>query len=175
MFKPYGRWGNFVNREAYGAITNSFLKMGIFDNTIGKYIFVHPTFLYESIIDFSIFIFLMIKRKKTNEKGSLFYWYMFLYGIGRAFVEGLRSDSLYLYNFRVSQVLALIFAAFFGILILNFFSLSKTGFVQFLEELMINSYLCIYYSEAQNKFNFIEDSSNSHGENKKKNEYYHPF
>ena len=56
--------------------------------------------------------------------------------------------------------------------LLNFFSLSKTGFVQFLEELMINSYLCIYYSEAQNKFNFIEDSSNSHGENKKKNEYF---
>ncbi|MBQ9266696.1 MAG: prolipoprotein diacylglyceryl transferase [Clostridia bacterium] len=119
LVQAIGRWGNFFNREAYGAVTNSFLKMGIFDSGIGSYIFVHPTFLYESIWDFLIFIFLMRKRKKENEKGNLFYWYMFLYGLGRALIEGLRADSLYLFHVRISQVLALIFAAFFGIILLK--------------------------------------------------------
>ena len=118
LVQAIGRWGNFVNREAYGAVTDSFLKMGIFDSSVGEYIYVHPTFLYESIIDFLIFAFLMIMRKRNNEAGTLFYWYMFLYGLGRAIVEGLRADSLYLFNFRISQVLALFFAMFFGILLI---------------------------------------------------------
>lgn len=117
LAQAIGRWGNFINREAYGAVTDSFLKMGVFDSSIGEYIFVHPTFLYESILNFGIFLFLMIRRKKENKKGSMFYWYMFLYGIGRAVIEGLRADSLYLANFRVSQILALIFAIVFGILL----------------------------------------------------------
>ena len=119
LVQAIGRWGNFVNQEAYGAVTNSFMKMGIFDVASGQYIFVHPTFLYESIINFLVFVFLYLKRGKQNEKGELFYWYMFLYGLGRAFVEGLRSDSLYLYSFRISQVLAVVFAGFFGIILLK--------------------------------------------------------
>ena len=119
LVQAIGRWGNFVNREAFGGITNSFFKMGIWEENIGRYIFVHPTFLYESIINGLIFIFLYIKRKNSNIRGELFYWYMILYGIGRAFIEGLRTDSLYLFNFRISQVLAVLFAIFFGIILLK--------------------------------------------------------
>ncbi len=118
LVQAIGRWGNFVNQEAYGAITNSFFKMGIYDVTSGGYIFVHPTFLYESLWNLLIFIVLMIWRKKDTKKGEIFYGYMFLYGVGRAVIEGLRSDSLYLFNFRISQILAIFFAIFFGILLL---------------------------------------------------------
>lgn len=119
LVQAIGRWGNFVNREAYGAVTDSFLKMGIWDSSVGAYIYVHPTFLYESLINFAIFIFLFVKSRKNVKKGELFYLYMFLYGIGRAIVEGMRADSLYMFNFRISQVLAVLFAVFFGIILLK--------------------------------------------------------
>lgn len=83
----------------------------------GKYIYVHPTFLYESMITFFIFILLYILRKRKKENGDIFYLYMILYGIGRAIVEGLRIDSLYLYNLRISQILALVFIVVFSILL----------------------------------------------------------
>ena len=58
-----GRWGNFVNQEAYGSLTESFLKMRIYDKSTLGFISVHPTFLYESLLDFIIFIILMKIRK----------------------------------------------------------------------------------------------------------------
>ncbi len=119
LVQAIGRWGNFVNREAYGSVTNSFLKMGIWDNALGSYIYVHPTFLYESLFDFAIFVFLFIKSRKNTKNGEIFYLYMFLYGMCRAVVEGMRSDSLYMFNFRISQVLAVFFAIFFGIILLK--------------------------------------------------------
>lgn len=114
LAQSIGRWGNFVNREAFGEATNCFFKMGIFDENIGKYIFVHPTFLYESIITFTIFIILSVWKKKDCFKGQIFYLYMILYGLGRFFVEGIRTDSLMFENYRVSQVLALILVILFG-------------------------------------------------------------
>lgn len=107
-----GRWGNFINQEAYGSLTESFLKMQIFDKNIGKYINVHPTFLYESIIDIALFAILMYLRKKRKFKGQLLYTYLIVYGAGRAIVEGLRTDSLMIGNFRVSQILSVILMTF---------------------------------------------------------------
>lgn len=116
LCQSIGRWGNFVNREAYGQITNSFLKMGIFDSSTNEYIFVQPTFLYESICTFIIFLILMKINKNKKFSGQSFYLYMILYGIARAFIEGLRSDSLYIGDIRVSQLLSLLFSTIFAII-----------------------------------------------------------
>lgn len=123
LCQSVGRWGNFVNREAYGQPTESFLKMGIFDEKVQEYIFVQPTFLYESICTFIIFLILMKINKDKKFEGQSFYLYMILYGIARAMVEGLRSDSLYLGNIRISQLLSLLFSTFF--LIIYIFTVKK--------------------------------------------------
>lgn len=106
-----GRWGNFVNQEAYGYITESFLKMRIYNKELEAFINVHPTFLYESILDLSIFFILMLIRKKRKFNGQLLYLYLIMYGTGRAIIEGFRTDSLMIMNFRVSQVLSILFVA----------------------------------------------------------------
>lgn len=108
-----GRWGNFMNREAFGAETEVFCRMGL-TAPDGSTIFVHPTFLYESLWNLGIFIFLSIWTKKGKRRydGQLIIIYFFLYGIGRAWIEGLRTDSLYIggTGIRVSQVLSLALA-----------------------------------------------------------------
>ena len=124
LCQSIGRWGNFVNREAYGQITNSFLKMGIFDSSTNEYIFVQPTFLYESICTFIIFLILMKINKNKKFSGQAFYLYMILYGLARAIIEGYRVDSLYLGNFRVSQLLSLLFSTIFAII--YFFTTKKS-------------------------------------------------
>lgn len=101
-----GRWGNFVNQEAYGYVTESFFKMRIYSEEIDSFINVHPTFLYESILDLFIFIVLMLLRKKRKFSGQLIYLYLILYGMGRAIIEGFRTDSLMLMSFRISQILS---------------------------------------------------------------------
>lgn len=120
FFAPYlalgqsiGRWGNFVNREAYGSATDSLFRMGIFDRQLNEFIFVHPTFLYESVATFIIFIVLLSLKKKQKFEGQIFYLYMILYGVARALIEGLRTDSLYLGSYRISQALAIIFSIVF--------------------------------------------------------------
>lgn len=97
-----------MNQEAYGSITESFLKMRIFDKNLNAFINVHPTFLYESILDFCLFILLMMLRKNKRFKGQPVYIYFIVYGIGRAIIEGFRTDSLMIANFRVSQILSVI-------------------------------------------------------------------
>lgn len=101
-----GRWGNFFNVEAHGIETTSIFRMGIIEN--GKYIEVHPTFLYESISCFIIFVVLYLLRNKRKYKGQMVCIYLALYGLERAIVEGLRTDSLMIGNFRVSQILSII-------------------------------------------------------------------
>lgn len=98
-----GRWGNFVNREAYGSITDSLFRMEILLNS-GEYISVHPTFLYESVGLLAIFFFLYFtKRKYEGQKLS---WYFILYGILRFGIEYLRADSLYLGNVKISMLVS---------------------------------------------------------------------
>lgn len=111
-----GRWGNFFNVEAYGYETDSFLRMGITQN--GTYMEVHPTFLYESVLNFLIFILLFCLRKKRKFKGQMVCIYLLLYGIVRFFVEGLRTDSLMLGPLRVSQALSLVLAIVGGVVLI---------------------------------------------------------
>ena len=98
-----GRWGNFVNREAYGAVTNSIFRMEIL-NECGEYISVHPTFLYESLG--LIIIFAILKLLKREFSGQLSLVYFAGYGILRFMVEYLRADSLMLGNIKVSMLLS---------------------------------------------------------------------
>ncbi len=123
-----GRWGNFMNIEAYGSVTDLPWRMcgpsiaqelldkglvdaagyqSILDGTLG----VHPTFFYESLWNLvGLCVLLVILKKGRRFDGQTFFTYLFWYGLGRFFIEGLRTDSLYFFDtgLRVSQVLALV-------------------------------------------------------------------
>ncbi len=101
-----GRWGNFFNREAFGAPTDSLLRMGLFNTYTQEFEYYHPTFLYESLWNAAGFLLLHFLLKKRKYDGQLALGYVAWYGLGRAFIEGLRMDSLYWGSLRVSQVLA---------------------------------------------------------------------
>lgn len=108
-----GRWGNFVNVEAFGGETTLPWRMGIYGTVDGvyRYMEVHPTFLYESLwnlVGFLLLAFVVAKRRKFD--GEIFWGYIAWYGLGRAWIEGLRTDSLYLFStgIRVSQLLAIL-------------------------------------------------------------------
>lgn len=106
-----GRWGNFFNREAFGAPTETFLRMGLLNAYTGITEYYHPTFLYESIWNLIGFIGLHFLSKRRQYDGQIALGYVAWYGLGRAFIEGLRMDSLYIGNFRVSQLLAAVSCA----------------------------------------------------------------
>ena len=101
-----GRWGNFFNREAFGAATDSFVRMGLFNQVTGEWEYYHPTFLYESLWNLLGLILLHFLSKKRQYDGQVALGYAAWYGLGRTMIEGLRVDSLYWGPFRVSQVLA---------------------------------------------------------------------
>ncbi len=107
-----GRWGNFINIEAYGAETTLPWRMGIlysYTNTglttgVWDYeAYVHPTFLYESLWNLVGLIIVLIFYKKKKFDGQMFCSYLIWYGFGRMLIEGLRTDSLMLGNLRISQ------------------------------------------------------------------------
>ena len=108
-----GRWGNFMNREAFGAETDVFCRMGLVSPS-GETIYVHPTFLYESLWNLVCFIFLCVwvKQGRRRYDGQCILIYFFWYGIGRTWIEGLRTDSLYIggTDIRVSQALSAVLA-----------------------------------------------------------------
>ena len=101
-----GRWGNFFNREAFGAETESFLRMGLYNSVTGVTRYYHPTFLYESVWNAIGFVLLHFLSKKRQYDGQIALGYVAWYGLGRCFIEGLRMDSLWWGPFRVSQLLA---------------------------------------------------------------------
>ena len=115
MAQAIGRWGNFMNGEAFGVETESFLRMGIrnFNSifTFNTYdmVYVHPTFLYESLWNIVGFIAINIFYKHKKYDGQIFLMIFGWYGLGRMWIEGLRTDSLYLFGtpIRVSQALAI--------------------------------------------------------------------
>lgn len=114
MAQAIGRWGNFMNGEAFGGVTDSFIRMGIRNaNSIYTFqtydmVYVHPTFLYESLWNIIGFIGVNIFYKHKKYDGQIFLMIFGWYGLGRMLIEGLRTDSLYLFgsNIRVSQALA---------------------------------------------------------------------
>jgi len=118
-----GRWGNFMNGEAFGYETDIFCRMGLCNyNTGYDMIYVHPTFLYESLWNFLGFALVNLFRKFVGKKydGQLFLFVFAWYGLGRMFIEMLRTDSLYIgsSNIRVSSLLGgLIFAVALGFII----------------------------------------------------------
>lgn len=112
-----GRWANFINREAFGAVTELPWRMRLWV-TAYQYVDVHPTFLYESLwnlIGLLLVLFIVSKGRRFDGENT---WFYFLwYGLGRAWIEGLRTDSLYLFDWtfmgepiRVSQALSLVLA-----------------------------------------------------------------
>ena len=105
-----GRWGNFMNREAFGAPVPEtyFLAMGLKNPLTGAFEYYHPTFLYESLWNAAGFVLLHFLSKKRQYDGQVALGYAAWYGLGRAFIEGLRMDSLWWGPFRVSQLLAAI-------------------------------------------------------------------
>ena len=105
-----GRWANFVNREAFGYQTDAFCRMGL-TRPGQETVYVHPTFLYESLwnlVGFLIINFFWYRKDHRKYDGQIFLFYVFWYGTGRAMVEGLRTDSLYIpgTGIRVSQLVA---------------------------------------------------------------------
>ncbi len=101
-----GRWGNFCNREAFGAATDSFFRMGLYNQYTESWEYYHPTFLYESLWNALGFLLLHFASKHRKYDGQIALGYVAWYGLGRTFIEGLRVDSLWWGPFRVSQVLA---------------------------------------------------------------------
>ena len=110
-----GRWGNFINREAFGAETTLPWRMRLWESA-DHFIDVHPTFLYESLWNLvGLLLIALVLEKHRKFDGENFFFYLFWYGLGRTWIEGLRTDSLYLFDWtlfgapiRVSQLLSVV-------------------------------------------------------------------
>lgn len=113
-----GRWGNFVNCEAYGSASTYAFFSKVFDITdlsaknplrmTVNGMLCHPTFLYESAWNLLGFIVINIFYKKKKFDGEIALWYLGWYGFGRMFIEGFRTDSLYVSGIRISQLIGLL-------------------------------------------------------------------
>lgn len=119
-----GRWGNFINREAFGAETALPWRMRLWESAEHA-IEVHPTFLYESLWNLvGLLLILLVVERRRKFKGEQFLFYLFWYGLGRTWIEGLRVDSLYLFDWtilgapiRVSQLLSVLLCASAGLVL----------------------------------------------------------
>lgn len=123
-----GRWGNFFNCEAFGGYTENLFAMRIRRSLVNEnmisqdllnhlivengveYIQVHPTFLYESLWNLGLLLFMLWYRKRKKFDGEMLWIYLFGYGLGRAWIEGLRTDQLLIpgTGMAVSQILSLV-------------------------------------------------------------------
>ena len=127
-----GRWGNLINQEAFGGPTNlpwgmtgNIIELSVGDIYSSSYTMVHPCFLYESLWCAIGFVILHFLSKKRKFDGQIFLTYTAWYGLGRFFIEGLRTDSLMFGRLRVSQVLAGLCVIVSVILILSIFQKIK--------------------------------------------------
>ncbi|SDI44496.1 prolipoprotein diacylglyceryl transferase [Natribacillus halophilus] len=125
-----GRWGNFINQEAYGGeISRAFMENLMLPDWIIDQMFIegayhHPTFLYESIWNVLGFILLLILRRVNLRRGNLFLIYIIWYSFGRYFIEGLRTDSLMIADvLQVAQLISVILIV--GAIILMIFRRKK--------------------------------------------------
>lgn len=142
-----GRWGNFFNCEAFGGYTDSLLAMRlkmslvnpsmisqelldhrIVENGV-EYIQVHPTFLYESVWNLGVLAFLLWYRKRKKFDGEILWMYLLGYGLGRAWIEGLRTDQLLFFGtgIPVSQALSMVLVAAASAVVIWKRSKLKTG------------------------------------------------
>ena len=139
-----GRWGNFVNGEAHGVETSPsfFLRMGLMGGADTPYpnrmIYYHPTFLYESLWNLVGFVLINLLYKKKKFDGQVMLMYLAWYGFGRMFIEGLRTDSLYIGVFRISQVVGFLCFAICTTLLVYFLLKSRRG------ELDKEEYVSVY-------------------------------
>lgn len=126
LAQSIGRWGNFMNQEAFGKVTSLAYLQGLhLPHFIISQMYIsgayrQPTFLYESIWSFLGFLVLITLRHnpKFFKQGEVFLSYVMWYSFGRFFIEGMRTDSLMLYNLRVSQILSIVlFVGAIGIII----------------------------------------------------------
>ena len=114
LAQAIGRWGNFMNGEAYGyeVAEGSLLypfRMGLLSDYTGAEMkYYHPTFLYESLWNVVGFVLITFLYRKKKFNGQVALMYLAWYGFGRMFIEGLRTDSLYVGPFRISQVVGLL-------------------------------------------------------------------
>lgn len=133
LAQAFGRWGNFTNHEAYGGVTSEAFLQGlhlpnfIIQNMYIDGAFRQPTFLYESMWSLLGVILLLVFRRKKNffKEGEVFLGYVAWYSLGRFFVEGMRTDSLYIFGtIRVSQMLSVFLFA--GSLLIVFWRRKKS-------------------------------------------------
>ena len=142
-----GRWGNFFNREAFGDYTNNLFAMQLpvsavraneitqkmWDHVVTvngvEYIQVHPTFLYESLWNVGVLLFLFWFRKRKKFNGEVFLMYLIGYGLGRIWIEGLRTDQLLLpvVNLPVSQLLSVALVLISAVLLVTMRRRVKNG------------------------------------------------
>ncbi|MDN4493138.1 prolipoprotein diacylglyceryl transferase [Ureibacillus aquaedulcis] len=137
-----GRWGNFMNQEAYGGpVSREFLENLMIPNWIIEQMYVqdlgtyvHPTFLYESMWNVVGLIILLILRKVNLHRGEIFFGYMIWYSIGRFYIEGMRTDSLYLIGeLRSAQVVSIL-AIILGIAFIVYRRMMVRPVVRYLDE-----------------------------------------
>ncbi len=121
-----GRWGNFMNREVFGEYTDNLLAMRLpvdavrssdISESIARnmvegtnYIQVHPTFLYEGLWNLALLLLMLLYRRHKKFQGEMWLLYLGGYGLGRAWIEGIRTDTLFIPHttIAVSQVLAVV-------------------------------------------------------------------
>jgi phosphatidylglycerol:prolipoprotein diacylglycerol transferase len=127
LAQAIGRWGNFMNGEAYGyeVAEGSILyrfRMGLVsDYTVAEMKYYHPTFLYESLWNILGFVLITLLYRKKKFNGQVTLMYIAWYGFGRMFIEGLRTDSLYVGPFRISQLIGMLcFVAGTALMIVGF-------------------------------------------------------
>ncbi len=145
LAQAMGRWGNFANGEAFGEIVPAghplyALRMGLVSSYSVEYTnstemhYFHPTFLYESLWNVVGFVMITLLYRKKKFNGQVTLMYFAWYGFGRMFIEGLRTDSLYVGSFRISQVVGLIcFLAGSALLVAGFILSSEGKFDKWLK------------------------------------------
>ncbi len=146
-----GRWANFINREAFGAETTLPWRMRLWTSSY-SYVEVHPTFFYESLwnlVGLLLILFVVSKGRRFDGENTCFYFLW--YGLGRAWIEGLRTDSLYLFDWtfmgepiRVSQALSIVMVVVAAVLLVYNIKIKKRDPA----ELLVNQLAAAQAAEA---------------------------
>ena len=157
-----GRWANFINREAFGGLTELPWRMRLWVSA-SQYIEVHPTFLYESLwnlVGLLLMLFVVTKGRRFDGENT---WFYFLwYGLGRSWVEGLRTDSLYLFDWtfmgqpiRVSQALSMVMVVVAAVMLFYNIKIKKRT----ADGLLVNQVSAAAAAETAETVETVEDAS----------------